>query len=160
MKKIRPITIILFLLAILLSATIFIMSSQEASESSETSGGICELLLKIFDSEFDELSQIEKSERIENLQFFVRKTAHFSAYALLCTLVLCALLSIRITFIISAITALAYSLIFSISDEIHQSFVPGRSCEIRDVIIDFCGAISGTLLILLIYRIKGKRSPK
>lgn len=160
MKKIRPISVILIALVLLLSATIFIMSSQDADDSSETSGGVCEFLLKTFDSDFDELSEHEQLDRIESLQFWVRKAAHFSAYAVLCALAVCACLSLYLKPRLSAIISLSYALLFSISDEIHQSFVPGRSCELRDVIIDFSGAITGAIFILLIRHIIKKRFPK
>lgn len=39
------------------------------------------------------------------------------------------------------------------TDEIHQLFVSGRSGRITDVLIDGCGAVAGTLIILLISRI-------
>ncbi|HIU52150.1 MAG TPA: VanZ family protein [Candidatus Merdicola faecigallinarum] len=44
--------------------------------------------------------------------------------------------------------------IYAITDEIHQLFVPGRSGEIRDVLIDGLGIIVG---IILIYQFKKKR---
>lgn len=55
-------------------------------------------------------------------------------------------------------------LLYAASDEIHQLFVPGRSGEVRDVMIDFSGAALGialsTLVFLLICRIKKKRTEK
>ena len=55
-------------------------------------------------------------------------------------------------------------LLYASSDEIHQLFVPGRSGEVRDVMIDFSGAALGialsTLVFLLICRIKKKRTEK
>jgi len=35
---------------------------------------------------------------------------------------------------------LIFILLFAISDEYHQSFVPGRYSDIKDVIVDFIGA--------------------
>ena len=32
---------------------------------------------------------------------------------------------------------------YGVSDEVHQSFVPGRSPDVRDVMADFAGAILG-----------------
>ena len=44
---------------------------------------------------------------------------------------------------------LAYGLtvIYAVSDEIHQAFVPGRSAQLSDVCIDACGAAIGLSLI-------------
>ena len=46
-------------------------------------------------------------------------------------------------------------IIYAISDEIHQIFVPGRSCQISDMIIDVSGALLGIyFLFILINKIK------
>ena len=39
----------------------------------------------------------------------------------------------------------------AVLDEVHQSFVPGRSCEFRDVCIDFAGVLLGAAFLLLIF---------
>lgn len=143
--------IIFIILTISLSALIFIMSSQDATESADTSSGVCKAILSFFDSEYDDATEEQKLQKIEALQFWVRKGAHFSAY---CVLAIFAFLAMRSVFtVFPYIFSLIYCLLFSISDEIHQSFVPGRSCELRDVIIDFSGAILGTVLIILFLRI-------
>ena len=36
---------------------------------------------------------------------------------------------------------------YAVTDEIHQSFVPGRSCEVRDIVIDSCGVLVGALIV-------------
>ena len=46
-------------------------------------------------------------------------------------------------------------LIYAITDEIHQAFVPGRGALLTDVILDSIGVITGifiAMLILEIYR--------
>ena len=45
---------------------------------------------------------------------------------------------------------------YAVTDEIHQYFVPGRSCEIRDVVIDSCGVLVGALIVAKLAR----RAPK
>lgn len=47
------------------------------------------------------------------------------------------------------IITLTTGIIYASSDEIHQSFVPGRSPMITDVVIDTMGVILGILLIIL-----------
>ena len=44
-------------------------------------------------------------------------------------------------------------MLYSISDEIHQIFVPGRSCELLDVFIDTCGSLIG---IISCYKYKSR----
>ena len=47
-------------------------------------------------------------------------------------------------------------IIYAISDEIHQSFIPGRSPQVTDVLIDTMGVILGILLVILVIKIKEK----
>ena len=47
---------------------------------------------------------------------------------------------------------------YAVTDEIHQSFVPGRSCEVRDVVIDSCGVAAGVLLCRIIKKWKKGQS--
>ena len=42
--------------------------------------------------------------------------------------------------------------IYAISDEFHQSFIPGRSGQASDVFLDTLGTTVGGLLILLIIK--------
>ena len=63
------------------------------------------------------------------------------------------IISLAKRFIISAL----FCLVYAISDEIHKLFVPGRSGEIRDVLIDFTGVLIGILFtMLLVYLLKKK----
>ncbi len=64
------------------------------------------------------------------------KVTHFFIYGLLATLTLRALGSRRWAPWL-AITAVS---LFGASDEWHQSFVPGRSCEVADWVADTLGA--------------------
>ena len=41
---------------------------------------------------------------------------------------------------------LAIATLYAASDELHQKFVPGRSCELADVIADAAGAAAGILV--------------
>ncbi|KMW24635.1 hypothetical protein HMPREF0977_01630 [Clostridium sp. 1_1_41A1FAA] len=52
--------------------------------------------------------------------------------------------------------ALLISVLYAISDEIHQYFVPGRACQFRDVMIDSCGALFGIAVIIILKKIVNK----
>lgn len=82
--------------------------------------------------------------------FIVRKTAHFTEYAVLGILVSQALdprhaVDVRAL----GLTALICVLVPSI-DETIQLFVSGRSGQVTDVLLDCCGAATGILLRSLI----------
>jgi VanZ family protein len=58
-----------------------------------------------------------------------------------------------------ALLSLATCLIYAILDEIHQIFVPGRSCEIMDIIIDSSGSfIFIAISVFVIFVIENKKS--
>jgi len=46
------------------------------------------------------------------------------------------------------IYGLIFVLLYSISDEIHQLFVPGRFCSLTDILIDSIGIFLATLIYL------------
>lgn len=78
----------------------------------------------------------------------VRKFAHMFEYAVLAilyyrSLLLGACLALQKLAILALFMAIAYAL----SDEWHQSFVPGRSATLSDVMVDASGALIGLLLI-------------
>lgn len=94
---------------------------------------------------------------MENLQFITRKSAHFIGYMIL------GILSI-LTFLqfekINKKPQFAFLLcvVYAISDEIHQLFVPGRSGQLRDVMIDSSGSFVGIVLVLLCIKVlKGRK---
>lgn len=121
---------------------IFSLSSQNADESSETSGSLIASLAEIFYPDFDGLTGEEQEQVIESFQFIARKTAHFSIYGVLGFLSFLTFVSYRRLLLILRLSlSAAVCLAYAISDEIHQLFVAGRSCELRDICIDFCGAL-------------------
>ena len=150
-----------FAFAILTMIFIFIMSSQPAPESSETSADLIDYLAQIFNPDYSDLSPFEKEVYVADLQFYVRKAAHFSLYAFMAFSLSSALITfenfkIKTRFLISFFTAAIYSA----TDEFHQLFVPGRSGEIRDILIDSAGAVLGCLMLYLAYRIYKKHIVK
>lgn len=47
--------------------------------------------------------------------------------------------------------ALIFTSVYGASDEFHQFFVPGRTCEFYDWVADFLGSVFA-LIILLLYK--------
>lgn len=88
----------------------------------------------------------------ETVAFAVRKTAHFTEYMLLGA---CLLLNARDCFAHlnpRQMWGLAWMLgtAYAVTDELHQRFVPERSCEPRDMCIDAAGVALGALIMLTI----------
>ncbi len=72
------------------------------------------------------------------------KILHMIEYAILYFLFFRAIYSLRVkTLSINEVLILAvlFSILYSISDEIHQTFIPTREGRIRDVLIDTTGIV-------------------
>ena len=134
---------------------IFMFSAQQAEQSQETSSGFSEILANLLYNDFEMLTTDKQTEILSNCQFIVRKCAHFSIYGMLgiLTLISCKLSHIKKYPLISAVICLIYA----VSDEIHQHFVEGRSCEVRDMIIDFSGSVTGILGIMIVFYFLNKK---
>lgn len=146
---------ILWILVVFCMGAIFFFSSQEASESKKVSSGIIKSVVRVFDFD-DSLSEEKLTDIVEKLTFIVRKGAHFSAYAIICILWALLLKEYNIGGKRNFVLSVLICFIYACSDEIHQIFVPGRSGEVRDVIIDTCGAITGFLILLGFITLKKK----
>lgn len=87
----------------------------------------------------------------EASNFIIRKSAHFLEYAVLGMLFSNVLL---IYFENKKLIVLCVFLcaLYAVSDEIHQFFVEGRQCALRDVIIDTFGSVCGTVLNTILYK--------
>jgi len=72
-------------------------------------------------------------------RFYILKSFHLIEYATLGILLFYGFLKYKYTII----TAYLYA----ISDEIHQSFIPGRNCKFTDTLIDLAGIIIGLLVV-------------
>ena len=51
----------------------------------------------------------------------------------------------------TGILSFLFSVIYALSDEFHQTFVPGRDGNIVDVLIDSSGALVGILVSCIVY---------
>lgn len=132
---------ILPILLALLMGFIFLMSAQPADDSTETSSRFCTLAAHVLLSDFEDFDTVTQNQIIEKLSFAVRKTAHFTEYALLGFLWYMWLRKRKY----SPLTALAATALYAVTDELHQAFVPGRSCELRDVLVDTSGGLFGII---------------
>lgn len=133
-------------IVLLLMGMIFYFSSQVGEESSELSGTVSFDLMKIFSNLFSKGWSFEQiNEHALQIEFFIRKVAHFSEYGILGLAILVALYrttSLRgwKLWMMSVIIACMYAA----SDEFHQLFVPGRSGRVFDVCVDTCGSMAFT----------------
>lgn len=142
-KKLLP-----WLCVILWMVFIFILSHQPATESNNLSTGVTEILIKAVNRVFP--NYVFDMEFINHI---VRKYAHFFAYLMLGILV-------SLGFTVNGVTGyrgfgftMLICILYAASDEIHQLYVSGRSCQVTDIVIDSAGAFMGGVINRRIYRI-------
>jgi VanZ family protein len=129
-------------------AVIFRFSSQDAERSTETSGGFIVVVARVFVRGFDDMPEPQQAQLIDSWQFFVRKNAHFFIYLTLGLLTMAAMFTHRVKLTWQILIAFAIVFLYAVSDEIHQIFVPGRSCLFSDVLIDTAGSSLGMLIVV------------
>ena len=130
------------MLLILWMAFIFTMSTFNATESSNQSNFIVNIIVNIFNI-----------NNIELVSLIIRKLAHFTEYFILGILTYNLINNCNKKTYIAIIICILYA----ISDEIHQYFVPGRSCQILDMTIDSLGSLTGIYILKIINKHKNLR---
>ena len=152
----KTLKIVLWVLVFLMAGVIFSFSSQPAKKSDSLSKGFTR---KVIDTlpQTKHKTDAEKKKIVNNINHFVRKSAHFTAFFFFGLFLLCAMMltysekyGILKILLISAIIALLYA----ISDEVHQMFVPKRGPQIKDVCIDFSGSLLSFIVVMTIRKIK------
>ena len=166
MKKTRPpsaagknphsiasvaVTAIIVLLFIANLAVIFAFSAENGEESGNRSAGITDVVVHILHPDFDDLPDAEADRILTSTHHFVRKAAHFCEFTLLGLLATGLLLwlsrhFVRITPWKTWLFPAAFTLLYAISDEVHQIFT-SRGARVTDVLLDFSGALFGILLM-------------
>lgn len=148
MKK--YIKIIDILLLALCMIVIFYLSNENADESTDTSvSATIEVVDKV---SFHKVSD-ETSNMIANTYFEpIRKSAHIIEYFILGLLIINIIKDYTKVDYLCLFSCVILCFIYAVSDEMHQLFIPGRSCEIKDVFIDTIGGSIGIIVYYLIYK--------
>lgn len=152
MKKIKVISCVA---TVAVMAAIFFFSSQTATVSSKTSSGIADKVIEFILAVFGNGNSTLDSYMVHKI---VRKLAHFTLYLILALSAgntAYQLFGVKNTRLF--LYTLPFCLLYAISDEIHQIFVPGRSAMVMDVGIDFAGAVCGCIIYVCIKRIYDRR---
>lgn len=138
-------------------AVIFWMSAQTGNQSGGASEAIVRWLVDVFCPHFEKITQVRQTAILEVCHTIVRKGAHFTEYAVLAILVANALRHYALPQRLSWLLPVVISVVYALTDEVHQHFVPGRACRLLDVGIDTCGAIFGMCLFAAILALLRKR---
>ncbi|CAM5184950.1 VanZ family protein OS=Ureibacillus acetophenoni OX=614649 GN=SAMN05877842_104148 PE=4 SV=1 [Ureibacillus acetophenoni] len=132
---------------------IFYLSHQPAGESNQLSKGITKIVAQ-------NIEMVSGKEEI-NLRSFnniIRDYAHFSLYFILGVILVSALKKFGLNIKNTLLFSILICVIYAISDELHQIFVPGRGAQLSDVMIDSSGAILGVFITFCInWIVRSKR---
>lgn len=150
-RKLFIARIILTVLTVTAVAAIFYNSSLSAVESTEQSSPLTELVNSF-------LSSLHIPLTLE--ETVIRKTAHFTEYAVLGTLLTVTVHLYAKKRSRTLLLALPPGAAVAVCDELIQLFPAGRSCEVKDMLIDFCGIVFAALIVTLIISIIEKRRNK
>ncbi len=151
-------TVIALALVLAMCVFIFAMSAKPATDSDRLSLGVVDQIITLVVPGFNDMGTTEQAAYQSSLNHIVRKCAHATEFALLGILVFNLLiqltrirhkldsrdLSLRIVPL--AAVAWVLSTLYAATDEFHQIFVAGRSCQLTDVCIDSSGAVIGILI--------------
>ena len=74
---------------------------------------------------------------------------HFVIFSALCFFICFSIIRGKLQRKYLILLAIAITIIYGASDELHQLFVPGRFCDIVDVLIDSFGALSAGIIYYL-----------
>lgn len=147
MKRIfRIITIILLILTFI---AIFNFSNQDGKASSGLSRKVARKIVDVFPYTKN-LSEKTKNKIVEKTQPIIRKGAHLSIYTLVGIFIMSFISTYKIHLKYKFLISILVGLVYASSDEIHQSFIPGRTASIIDVGIDTVGVFLGIILVLII----------
>lgn len=136
-------------------AFIFFQSALPADLSSQESGRVVDLIIRLF----QDILPLDR----QTMVFIVRKGAHFTEYTILGGFLVPAVKewmaadTTPVPVSMERIAAWLAGTLYAVTDEIHQFFVPGRSCELRDIVIDSCGVLAGVLVVSLAIWSKKRR---
>lgn len=102
------------------------------------------------------MEEEQKNNLVEQSQKIIRKGAHFSIYMVVGILIMAFMCTYNVKQKTRIFVSICVGLLYAISDETHQYFIPGRQASPIDVGIDTCGVITGILIVLGIWTIVNK----
>ena len=152
----KKLIVVSWVLVVLQALLIFYFSSKPAAQSREMSKGVTEIVINT-------MAAItpgrEANLDIGRVHFLVRKNAHFISYMILGLLSMNAVRKTGFVRFKGILITFLICLVYAISDEFHQTFIPGRSGEVRDVVIDSIGGIAGIVFYFVITQRKSWSLP-
>lgn len=106
----------------------------------------------------EEPTQEQYKDFVYTMNRLVRKLAHGTIYFILAILIMIALSVNRNVTYTSVLITVIICFIYSLTDEFHQTFIDGRTGMLIDCVIDTFGAILGSTIYVLLWKIFRRKS--
>ena len=141
---------------------IFVQSAMTADVSGAESGPVAVVVAQVM----ERAVQVARPARpvsfavLVNLaERLVRKAAHFLEFLALGASLIATVRSVRPSLPLprTALAAWLTGAAYAVSDEVHQRFVPGRSGQVTDVVLDAAGVLAGVGIACLVLRLVSRR---
>ena len=142
---------VLLVITIIIVTVIFAHSAMSATDSAQESGSLLDMVLRLFALLHLPLSPTDHS---------IRKAAHFIEFAVYGLFLSWTIKERRGSFAQNIFMILFFLTIVPLTDETIQYSSPGRSAEVKDVLLDMSGALTGFAATALAFLVLKKRRDK
>ena len=137
-------------LVIVWMLVIFFYSAQDGTKSGSSSSEITYFILDLF-TRIGLISACNYTQQqITDFEGWIRTIAHFTEYFIFGIL---ALQFVRYSFakkpVVGITGSFLFCIIYAVTDEFHQYFVPGRAMQLEDWLVDMLGVFCGIMLFTL-----------
>lgn len=125
-------------------------SAENGSETVESSNGVTQIAAKIIVPGYGDMSEEQKIAVIEKISPPVRSLAHAFEFFVLALLIGAFIytFSFKGVFATQILITLGACVLCACLDEFHQYFVPGRTADVLDVLVDTAGAFVGCGILI------------
>ena len=149
-------TLIKILLCVIWLGIIFYNGTREGSVSQKSSKQVVKVVSQFVNIPLEKINK--PIIRFSEINYYVRKNAHFFQY-LIFSILLCGVVrQFKLYKSSELFLLLFFLLLFPVVDELIQKYIPGRTSNIFDIMLDFSGGVLGMLIFNINAKMHKKRA--
>ena len=133
---------------------IFYQGSRQLSDSYQNSDVVVNKVVSLIETLYEKINfnssqeTIITTKRRVKLAYLIRKSAHFFEYGALAAMLTIVFCLLNQSVLNMMVYSLFITLLCAVMDEFYQSFI-NRGSRVQDIIIDFSGALVGTIFVVI-----------
>lgn len=139
--------VIYSILMILWMGIIFSFSAKNGEQSTKESNQVGTIVGKLLVPHYTEWTSSRQTTFALKIDHIIRKSAHAIEYAVLGLLIAGAYIDNRMKLRRQILFPWSIGFLYAITDEMHQLYVPGRSGQVSDVLLDSAGVLLGVMIV-------------